>query len=172
MTSECKEGHIYTQAESKCFDPSSPEPLPEDIVEEENTEFAQNAGYATKSVIAGGVALSSASLILAGGSSQGLFGAVNQLQLMLLFPLFRLFVPTIIVKFYESLDWTLFSFNFISLGQIPVVNEIWESFEEEQEDMYLNIIGIEQTSSLLNIFSCLFLLLLLMIFHLFLTLIY
>ena len=128
-------------------------------------DTAQNAGYATTAVIAGGVALSSVSLILAGGSSQGLFSAINMFQLLLLFPLFRFFIPKVIVKFYESLDWTMLSFSFISLNEVPVLSEVWESFEEEQEDVYLNIIGIEQKSSLLSIFSCLCLLLLLVIFH-------
>ena len=124
MTSQCNQGDVFDPNNFQCLGPGPEKDVKEEIIEDENAEFAQNAGYTTTSVIAGGAALSSASLILVGGSSQGLFSAVNMFQILLLFPLFRLFLPTIIMKFYESLDWTLFSFNFISFGQIPVINEV------------------------------------------------
>ena len=145
VSSYCKEGYLYIKEDSKCLNLN-----PTGFFE---ADAAQNAGYVTTALIAGGIALSSVSLILAGGSSQGLFSAVNMFQLLLLFPLFRFFIPKVLIKFYESLDWTVLSFSFISLSEVPVLSEAWKSFEDEQEDVYLNIIGIEQKSSLLSIFS-------------------
>ena len=93
------------------------------------------------------------STVIGGGSSQGIFSSVNQFQLLLIFPLFKFYLPLTIISFYQSLDWTLLSFDFIKFQEIEPFDKIYGEFESVQEDEYLNIIGIQQSSSLLNIFS-------------------
>ncbi|CAI2386932.1 unnamed protein product [Moneuplotes crassus] len=118
------------------------------------------------SVMATSVASSSATILVSAGSSQSVFSAVNQFQLLLLFPLLRLHLPELVVNFYGDLNWSMGSVEFISLDDIPYANELWSPLSAEQTDEILNIVGIQNKSTFINILSVFCILVIVVAFHL------
>jgi hypothetical protein len=119
--------------------------------------------------MASGAAVNALTIVLSAGSSQSLFSATNQLQLMLLLPLFRVYMPKPIFDFYKELSWTLMSFDFLKVDIWPGIKIVSKSFSKEQSDPYLNLIGISDCSSIMNIMQFMFLFAILFLLHAFIS---
>jgi hypothetical protein len=111
-------------------------------------------------------------ILISAGSSQSLFSAANQLQLLLLLPLFRLYMPKPIVGFYRELSWTLFSLDFLKIDIWPGIELVSNTFSKNQSDPYLNLIGIKDYSSIMNVMPLLFMISAFVIAHIFIGLLY
>lgn len=116
--------------------------------------------------------MNSISVLMSAGSSQSIFSAMNLIQLMLLFPLLRFYLPELVIEFYKGLEWTMMSFDFISVQNVPYISKIWNYFENKQKDEYLGFVGIEHQSSLLNLFQWILILLIVISLHIFIALIH
>ena len=110
--------------------------------------------YIASSVIIVTSALNFASLLVAGtASTASIFNGINQMQLMLLIPLFRVYLPIEVLAFYYQISWTLFSFNFMNSDKAPILNYISSYFSNDQPDDKLNLIGVEDTSIIIDLMS-------------------
>ncbi|CAI2377665.1 unnamed protein product [Moneuplotes crassus] len=99
------------------------------------------------------------------GSSQSMFSPINLLQLMFLFPLLRVYLPVTVLQFYEELEWSSFSFGFLTLQDRPFLKDALTQFSESETDDILNLVGISYKSSLLNLLSPISTFLMLLIPH-------
>jgi cysteine-rich repeat protein len=142
------------------------------IFESATSEEIKTASFVTSSVMASGAAVNALTIVLSVGSSQSLFSSANQLQLMLLLPLFRVYMPKPIVDFYKELSWTLLSFDFLKVDIWPGVQIVSKTFSKEQSDPYLNLIGISDFSSMMNVMQCMLLIAMLFLLHAFVSLWY
>jgi hypothetical protein len=136
-----------------------------DYFQSSTSEEIKAANVVASSIMASGAAVNALTIVLSAGSSQSLFSSANQLQLMLLLPLFRLYMPKPIVDFYRELSWTLMSFNFLKVNFWPGVQFVSKSFSKEQSDPYLNLIGISDYSSIMNVMQCMLLIAILFLLH-------
>ena len=110
--------------------------------------------FSTSFIILIASIITAVSLVTIGsGSSSGIFSGINQMQLLLLIPLFRIYLPIEILQFYCQLNWTLFSFSFMNLDSIPSFNFISSYFGGEQTDDNLYTIGVVDKSILVNMLS-------------------
>jgi hypothetical protein len=88
------------------------------------------------------------------------------LQLILLLPLIGAYLPYDVLLYIRGLNFSLFDFG------IPFTIIDYSSFEFDQPDTYLYLIGLEYGSSMINILNITFTFLLVPILHLLLTPIY
>ena len=86
-------------------------------------------------------------------SPAALWLIINQLQLLMLLLLTGAYIPTDIVKHLCSSQFSTFSFSFIPFNQVPGVEAATEWTHFEQQDHYLDEMGLESGSSLNNNFS-------------------
>ena len=75
---------------------------------------------------------------------------VNQFQLILLLPLVGTYMPNSILLFIEGMNTALLSMNFLSVQNIPFVNSFIKGFTAERTDKFLNKIGIQYESTIIN----------------------
>jgi hypothetical protein len=142
------------------------------LLAEDSSQEAQILNYVACSVVASGVIVNSLSLIMSTSSSQSIFSTANQIQLLLLLPLLKVYMPKSVIDFYRELSWALFSLNFLKIDLWPRVNQISNSFSKEQTDPYLKLIGIGDYSSVMNIIPSILMLLLFVWFHFFIGILY
>ena len=123
--------------------------------------------YATQTAASVGVASSVVSSSVSGGSPQGAWAMINQLQILILLPLMIDNFNSKVRDYILSMDFALFSFDFISLnGLIPHDSKKALNFDQQNE--YLGIMGLESGSALKNNFGLLLMITILAFFHLFL----
>jgi cysteine-rich repeat protein len=140
-----------------------------DYFQSATSDEIKTANVVASSIIASGAFVNFLTILLSVGSSQSLFSGTNQLQLMLLLPLFRLYMPKPIVDFYRELSWTLMSFDFLKVDFWPGVQFVSKSFSKEQSDPYLNLIGISNYSSIMNVMQCMLLIAMFLLIHAFIS---
>mmetsp|Transcript_10808 Transcript_10808/g.9527 ORF Transcript_10808/g.9527 Transcript_10808/m.9527 type:complete len:147 (-) Transcript_10808:361-801(-) len=99
-------------------------------------------------------------------SAQSFFSTVNFLQLLLLLPLFKFFIPQEIVNYYSGIKWVNFSFGFLNLEQILKLDKVLPNKGNEQTDEYLLLIGIESKNTIVNLTSTNILFIVVFIIHL------
>ena len=78
------------------------------------------------------------------------FNAVNQIQLLLLLLLLHVHFPKSVVNYIRSLSSALIDFK-ISMQLIPEENQLVTTFEHDQPNDDLYIIGLESGSAIINI---------------------
>ncbi|CAI2386961.1 unnamed protein product [Moneuplotes crassus] len=137
------EKHFMLKSPTKCYSPNV-------------YEFSKNA----QQVSSGSQAVSGASAgatvivsILNLSSIAAIWSIVNQLQLYLLLPLTKTPFPGNVKVMILGNELFQFNFNFIPLKSLPKIPEIMDWLDIEQENIYLETIGIESRTSLLNNFS-------------------
>ena len=127
--------------------------------------------YGTYAVLAIGVVSSVGASMVKGGSPQGAWAMINQLQTLILLPLmFRSFSDKII-NYILSMDAAIFSFNFITIKDVLPDQET-RKVEFDQPNNYLKLIGLEDGSTFANNLSLFFIILGWMIFHLLIWILY
>jgi hypothetical protein len=98
---------------------------------------------------------------------QAFWSMINQFQLYILLPTVDPDIPDKIIDFLEGLGFWLFNFNFVKVDNFIVYREVEEFFAcEDEDDEYLSSIGIESTWSLLNNLQMVFVMFIVIIFHL------
>ena len=105
------------------------------------------------------------SMLVSLGSIQSLFSSANQLQLLMMLPLFRIYMPKAVIGFYFKIGWAMFGLDFLKFDIWPGYNTVSSTFSTTQSDQYLYLIGIEDSSSLMNSLSMFILLVWLFLLH-------
>lgn len=95
----------------------------------------------TQGTLAAGVAFSAGAAFSSLASPQSAFSMVNQFQLILLIPLITKYLPTDILLFILGMDFTMLSFDFIPIADIPFVNGFISKFDFDQKNAYYQEIG-------------------------------
>jgi hypothetical protein len=101
------------------------------------------AGAVAKAALAIGVLANIA-------SPQGSYSMINQFQIFLLMPLTDAYFPQEIITFLTSIDFTMFSFSFLPIKNLPLVNTLFELIDFDQTDSYYDQIGLESGSTFIN----------------------
>jgi hypothetical protein len=97
-----------------------------------------------------GVAIGGVVSLLSMSSPQAIWIMVNQFQLLMLLPLTDVYMPKEIEDYLSGMSFTSFNFDFLPLSSIPKFKGIFEYFGFEQNDQYLQGMGIEYGSAFLN----------------------
>ena len=90
---------------------------------------------------------------------------INQFQILILLPLMFGNFNTKVRNYIMSMDAALFSFSFISI-QDWIPNELIDAFDFHQSNEYLDFLGAESGSTIVNNLSLFFILFVWMIIHL------
>jgi hypothetical protein len=124
---------------------------------EKEKEEGEGAAKTVSQVLLGiGVGVGITSAFLTSSSPQSAFSMINQFQMLLLLPLIGTYIPDEIVKLIVGMDFAMFSLAFIPIDQIPGFSYIVGILHENQKMEYLDTIGLQSRSSLVNSISLLF----------------
>jgi len=80
-----------------------------------------------------------------------MFKMINQCQMLLLFPLIGSFTSESVIEFTRFIDVFLGGFSTANKYLTPIAFEPAEEFDFPQNQWYLYLIGVESSSSILNI---------------------
>jgi cysteine-rich repeat protein len=127
------------------------------------TETAAVVGMGT--AVSAGAGINVLSAVMTNSSPQSTLSMVNQIQLFLLLPMINAFVPTNIINVIIGMSVSLFSFDFIPIEKVSFLEDILEKLNYEQASDYLNLIGFESGSTLVNIKGTILVLLLIIFIH-------
>lgn len=75
---------------------------------------------------------------------------MNQFQMFLLVPFIGAYISDEVLAFLEGMKFAMFSFSFLSIKDISFLNFFKINFSFPQDDEYMEAIGLESKSSLLN----------------------
>ena len=92
--------------------------------------------------------------IISGSSPQSLWSVINLFQLFILYPMIGAFVPAVVIKFLQGVDFCLFNFNFISIPSSD--RDLISSFGWIEASSYLSSIGIPSVCMIVNQIKLLF----------------
>jgi hypothetical protein len=114
----------------------------------------------------GATAIITISMSLASLSSPAaLWTMAHQMQLLLLLILTKKYFPDDVKAVLLSNDFMLFDWSFIPCAKIPLVNLAMDAIDSEQENVYLETIGLESRSGLVNFISVITVILFLVALH-------
>lgn len=119
----------------------------------------------TTGVASAAVAMNFVSSFLNQASPHSTFAAINQIQLLLLLLLLKIYLPQKIINYIRSLSITLFNLNIDPSfwgGGEWIVSSF--DFEQEREDLWTA--GMESGSTFINLFDSVLILLSVSIVHL------
>ncbi|CAI2379341.1 unnamed protein product [Moneuplotes crassus] len=134
--------------------PASPVPSPSQTSEkEEESPDTTTEQRMAQSLIAASMIISVASSILSLSSLSGIFSMINSLQLLILLPLVPEFFSKKVMSILTGVSFTMLSFDFIKVKDIPLIVELTEWVSYPQSDEYLNEIGLNSGSSVINYLS-------------------
>ncbi|CAI2381354.1 unnamed protein product [Moneuplotes crassus] len=120
---------------------------------------------AATAMVALGVTLASASSILSLSSINSIFSIMNSLQLAILLPLIPDYFSPKVLEFLSGMGFTMLSFDFIKLNDIPLVERLTDWVSYPQSDGYLNSLGMRSGSSVVNYLSLMVIIILVGIIH-------
>jgi hypothetical protein len=98
-----------------------------------------------------GVAVNILNSIAGDASHRSTLSMINTVQLLLLLPLIGKYLPIAVYDFIVSMSFSLFNFNFLKTDEIA--NSLTKNLDFEQQNVYLNDIGFESGSSIINAIS-------------------
>ena len=96
-----------------------------------------------------GVLFGFTNTLLDASSGQGAWTIVNMMQLLLLLPLMANFISRKVTNFILSNEIYTLSFSFIPITDIDKF-ELLEKFDFEQQNSYINDLGMESGSVMVN----------------------
>ena len=105
-------------------------------------------------------------------SSPGLFSLINQFQMYMLLLTLNAFIHQDVVDYLNGMKIVTFSFDFIDLSNVPILNKISDYLDINQNPEYLSSIGLEYQSAILNNLKLFFVILLIIAWHLWYWLLY
>ena len=97
-------------------------------------------------------------------SSNGLFSLINQYQLLILLPMMT-FIDPEVIDIIIGVDFSMLSFDFLPIKNVPLIKEIPIQISRLQPEEYLNSIGLQSISCLVNNLSGLSIFLMIWIVH-------
>ena len=87
------------------------------------------------------------------GGSTSSFGMMNQLQLVILIPLLRTYLPTKIYNYLKSMNTSLFNIDFLPTSNSGSFIDFKGLFDFNQQNSYLKLLGLTSGSALVNILN-------------------
>ena len=103
------------------------------------------AGVAANAVLAAMTSTSS-------GSTSS-FGMMNQLQLVILIPMLKTYLPDKIYNYLKSMSTSLFNINFLPTSDSSSFIDFQAMFNYNQQDSYLKLLGLTSGSAFVNILN-------------------
>ena len=91
------------------------------------------------------------SMSSASGSSSSSFGMMNQLQMIIILPLFGSYIPSKVMDFLKSMSDSMFTFGFLPTTDNVVVVWITDTFSFPQSNVFLYLLGLESGSAIVNV---------------------
>ena len=86
------------------------------------------------------------------GSSNS-FGMMNQLQLVILIPMLKTYLPDKIYNYLKSMSTSLFNINFLPTSDSSSFIDFQSMFDYNQQDSYLKLLGLTSGSAFVNILN-------------------
>ena len=137
------------------------------IEEISGPQYNQTLETFTMQVLAGtGVLLSCASSLISGASPQLAFIVFNQLQMYLMLPLMAKYMANKVRNFILSYGFAIFSFDFIPILNLKIIQSAKKEFMHAQPNKYLEELGMESVSTLYNNYGLIIVLIGIGIIHL------
>ena len=100
-----------------------------------------------------------------GTSFTGFYLILHQLQMIMLFLTIDSFIPKSVESYLEGQSFALVTFNFISSKDIPFLSVFLKWLDSAQEDQTLSALRFESTSTLVNHFTFLLIILAILTIH-------
>ena len=111
----------------------------------------QSVSTTTQIAVGVTVTIGAITSLSSSGSTQSIFLPANQLQILMII---SLDTPYKILEYLKSLNYYLFSFEFLQFQDLPILKNIYEYFDiSGNKSVRLEYMGIENTSSAINNFS-------------------
>ena len=111
------------------------------------------------------ILLSTSTSIFRITSLQGVFSVINQFQLFILLPMIGAYFPPKIIDLITGMNFSLFSFSFIPIKQIPFVNQVIRELDYDQGVDYYDEIGLTSGSALMNHLELLIFIIVIILLH-------
>jgi hypothetical protein len=110
----------------------------------------EGATTVTQSSMAASIA-AGAALAASGASLQSIFTSVNMFQMLMILPLIGAYIPTEILFFLQGFTFATLNFDFIPKPEVKDGVSVGESVAcPDQEDEYLNDIGLSSECTFMN----------------------
>ena len=109
--------------------------------------------------------------ITSNSSTSMVWSLINLYQMMLLLPLIGAFIHSYVVYFIEGVQFSILSFS-LPQNKQRIIEEELSYFEWKQDNQYLNDIGVEHWSTLMNISSSITVDLMILLLHIICVLLY
>ena len=84
-------------------------------------------------------------------SSSNSFGMINQIQLVIIFPLIGPYIPQKIYDYLKSMSTSLFNLNFLPTSNAESTISFKSLFESKQQNSYLYLLELKSGSAFVNI---------------------
>ena len=97
-------------------------------------------------------------------NSQSIFSIINKIQLILLIPMIGTYIPFDLLQIITGLSYCMFNFGFINLNTL-YIKSIMTGISYDQPDTYLQLLSINNGSAVINIYSSINGILIILIFH-------
>ena len=105
-------------------------------------------------------------------SPQSCFSLINHLQLVILLPMIKIYYPTSVLFYIEGMDISMMGFDFLGISSTRI-HETWvDRMTSQQDDEYLQSIGLNKTSSFVNALNILVIVGVVIILHLIICCVY
>jgi ABC-type sugar transport system permease subunit len=75
---------------------------------------------------------------------------MNQFQLYILLPMIGAYIPDKVIEFITGMSFTLVSFSFIPIVNIPLIKDAIDLLSYTQRNSYYNDIGMGSGSAIAN----------------------
>ena len=136
-------------------------------VEDELNQTAQTLTTASEIAVVIGISLAAIVSLMNLSAPIAMWMIANQTQLVSLLLLTGAYLPASIKGILTGSQFTSFSFSFIPVMDIPGINNLLKPFDIEQEDVNLQEMGLNSGSTITSNSTFLFMIIVLIMLHLF-----
>ena len=137
------------------------------LVEDELNQTAQTLTTASEIAVVIGISLAAIVSLMNLSAPIAMWMIANQIQLVSLLLLTGAYLPPSIKGILTGSQFTSFSFSFIPVMDTPGINILLKSFDIEQEDVNLQEMGLNSGSTITSNSTFLFMIIVLIMLHLF-----
>jgi hypothetical protein len=139
---------ISSSSSNKCNEWEIGYQLSEDKTECSNE--AETESIVVEAIVATGVAISLCTAMLSMSSPQSIFSMINQFQMFILLPMIGAYIPPRVIQIFLGMNFSMFSFSFIPLENTPLIGDLFNFIDYDQNDDYFDTIGLTSGSAFLN----------------------
>jgi hypothetical protein len=104
--------------------------------------------------------------VISMSSPQTMFSIINQFQMFILLPMIGAYMPPKVIQVLLGMNFSIFSFSFIPLEKIPLISDLINFIDYDQNDEYFDSIGLTSGSAFLNIIALMLVFGLFTLYHL------